>query len=1171
MRFSAGDSFGRYRIEALLGAGGMGVVYRAHDTLLERPVAIKVLSAEKTAANTLANLLSEARSASALNHPNVCTIYEVGEEGECAFIAMEYVEGRTLDSLIAKGPLSISSATEYALQIADALSHAHERGVIHGDLKTVNILVSSRNRVKIVDFGLARRPEENGADRSSATTAVIAGTPHAMAPELFRGDTPDPQSDVWSLGVVFFEILAGARPFTGETTAELAASILRDPPASLPERVPVVLRRAVELCLAKDPSHRFRDAREVRVALELTHDTARGLLRSDDGGESVEWSLDLPPAIGNVQSSSIELVGRESDLAILNAAMERARAGRRQFVFVAGEAGIGKTRLTSEFARSVASTGAAVLLGRCDAEALIPYQPFVEALDWYVRSCPSALLHAQLRDVETASELAGVIPSIARRFSAPLETVESNAEGRRYRLFEATASFLARISRTRPLLVLLEDVHWADPPTLLMLRHVLRSSHEGALLLVATYRETELDRTHPLADILASLRREPAAANIRLRGLNEREITRFVDGWLGKKNAAPSLVKLVGSNTEGNPLFMTEVLRHLDELGKLAELQTAAGPHAVDIGLPDGVREVIGKRVSRLSDDCRRALAVAAVVGRDFTFPVLQAVTDFPEDRLLDVIDEAQSSRVIQEAPGTVDGYTFSHALIRETLYGELTASRRVRLHRKVAEALEALMKPGQEPLADLAYHYVQAASSKDVEKAVTFAARAAEAAAARFAIEDAGRFYGMALQALDLLPDEDSIRARRRDLHIKSGKAFGSIGQWAAAVRHFKAALLLLPPDSREQRAELLVQLALASFWSLNIPELRQFASEAVEIADAIGRDDLWAEAMSCAASADNADGNVLKAVETDRLAIDRAGGIKSLGMARCVVSLYHAGLTDESIIRANQSLKSARAGGDPAFVVYSLTHLGLSNAGLGRYDEALRAFDEARAYARRYGVFPFLARGISMSTGMHIALGNLSTAETFAHEARDIARQAGFAPALISSGIDLLFIHTRSGELGRAEALLDEVAAAARSIGGWHGWLWELRLIQVRAELALAKGDWRAAAEHAGNGIVQCRARHRLKYEALAHVTRARALVNAQDRPAALKDAAHAVVLARRLGDPAVLIDALAAHLKIEGNDTLLAEARTSIQNVVETLTDERMRRQFLDLQNVNTILKL
>jgi tetratricopeptide (TPR) repeat protein len=588
------------------------------------------------------------------------------------------------------------------------------------------------------------------------------------------------------------------------------------------------------------------------------------------------------------------------------------------------------------------------------------------------------------------------------------------------------------------------------------------------------------------------------------------------------------------------------------------------------VGLPEGVRQVIGRRVSRLSEDCRRVLAIASVVGRDFTFGILQAVADLSEDRLLDVIDEGQSARVIQNAPGSADGYTFTHALIRETLYGDLTAARRVRLHRKVAEALEQTMKPGREPLADLAYHYGQAASSGEVEKAVAYAVRAGEAAAARFAVEEAARFNRMALQSLDLLTDDATVRARRFDLHVKSGKAFSSVGQWGAATAEYQAALLLLPEDQRERRAEVLVDLSIAAFWLLNLDGLRAFANEAVAIADAVGRDDLWANAMACVASAETADGQVLQAVERDRRAIERAGGVPTLTMARSAVSLYHAGLTQESILRANQALESAQAAKEPAFIVYSLSQVGLASAGAGKYSEAQRAFDEARSYGRRYGVLPLLARAISMSTGMHVALGNLLPAETLANEARELARQVAFAPAVISAGVDLLFIYLRRGEIGRAEGLIDEVSRAAGAAGGWHGWLWALRLLQVRAELALARGDYTAAAETAHKCVIESRSRHRLKYEALASITHGRALFKLGETSSAIEDAARSVTLARRLGDPPILIEALSALLQIDGNDALLAEACLSIESVRNNLSDEVLRTRFLESETIRSIMK-
>jgi eukaryotic-like serine/threonine-protein kinase len=699
MTLTEGDKLGRYHVKAVLGTGGMGVVYRAYDPHLERLVAIKVLQQIQEETDTGARLLEEARSASALNHPNVCTIYEVSEEGERAFIVMEYVDGRSLETML-PGGLPIDEAIEYAHQIADALAHAHEHGIIHGDLKSANIIVTSDGRVKVVDFGLARRQLRDIDKTFSTETSVVVGTPYAMAPEQLSGSRTNAQSDIWALGILLHEMLSGSRPFTGQTTAALATAILRDPPAPLPNRIPAGLNLIVNRCLAKSLAHRYKHAAEIRAALEpLRSHTPRSGVTAADVPE--EWSIPPQPAVATTSANAIELLGREAEMALIGGAWENAREGHRQLILLAGEPGIGKRRLALEFGRAKARGDAIILLGRCDQEALVPYQPFVEALEWYVRGCPVPVLRAQIADIEAVSELADLIPALARRISIAADRIESNAEGRRYRLFESVASLLSLAARHRALILILDDIHWADRPTLLLLRHLLRSSHEAALLMIATYRETELDRTHPLAEVLSDLRREPASRRIALRGLGQEQVGKFITASIGRE-APPALTRLVEENTEGNPFFMIEVLRHLEEAGTLARLESAGGKIAgEDLGLPEGVRETIGRRVARLSETCNRIFGLAAVVGREFDFSVLQALADVPEDRLLDAIDEGLEAHLIHEVPAAPGRYTFTHALIRETLYGELTGARRIRLHRRVAEVLERMAAPGHRPLAD--------------------------------------------------------------------------------------------------------------------------------------------------------------------------------------------------------------------------------------------------------------------------------------------------------------------------------------------------------------------------------------------------------------------------------------------------------------------------------------
>ncbi|MGH9385187.1 MAG: protein kinase domain-containing protein [Vicinamibacterales bacterium] len=267
-----GVRLGTYRIERPLGRGGMGVVFLAHDTTLHRPVALKVLGSPVDDGTARDRLLREARTAAALNHPNICTVYEVGESDGCAFIAMEYVEGLPLSDRLAESALPLAEAVRYGIAAADALAHAHEHGVVHRDLKAANAIITKTGRLTLVDFGLARREDALLTDATTmasvAPAGAAAGTPYAMAPEQVRGAGTDARTDIWALGVLLYEMVSGAKPFRATTIPELFSSILRDAPASLPNNVPVEVQSVIEHCLAKEPERRYHDADDVRRALE---------------------------------------------------------------------------------------------------------------------------------------------------------------------------------------------------------------------------------------------------------------------------------------------------------------------------------------------------------------------------------------------------------------------------------------------------------------------------------------------------------------------------------------------------------------------------------------------------------------------------------------------------------------------------------------------------------------------------------------------------------------------------------------------------------------------------------------------------------------------------------------------------------------------------------------
>jgi hypothetical protein len=278
-----GDLLGHYRIVSKMGQGGMGVVYRAHDEVLQRDVALKVVrESTPVEKSSREKLLHEARAASALSHPNICTIHEVGEFGDELYMVMEMVEGETLKALVGDLGLAVESVLRYGVQIAGALAHAHSRGVVHRDMKSANVVVTPQGLVKVLDFGLAWRPTPTAAADATASIAPsageIAGTLFYMAPEVLRGDTADQRSDLWALGVVLFEAAAGQLPFRGATNLEVSSAILREPPAPLSERIPPGLRAIIQKCLAKEPAQRYQQATEVQAALEAVESSSKVVL-----------------------------------------------------------------------------------------------------------------------------------------------------------------------------------------------------------------------------------------------------------------------------------------------------------------------------------------------------------------------------------------------------------------------------------------------------------------------------------------------------------------------------------------------------------------------------------------------------------------------------------------------------------------------------------------------------------------------------------------------------------------------------------------------------------------------------------------------------------------------------------------------------------------------------
>ena len=555
---------------------------------------------------------------------------------------------------------------------------------------------------------------------------------------------------------------------------------------------PLRERLRAQLMLALYRSGRQAEALEAyqqaRAALvdELGIEPSRTLRELEKAILRQDPALDLVVATGEeleaTDGSRAVFVGREAELVELHRGLDEAIAGRGALLLLVGEPGIGKTRLAEELVRRARSRGACVLVGRCwEAGGAPAFWPWVQSLRSYVEQSEPDALRAQL--AAGAADVAQIVPELRELFpDLPEPSLE--AEGARFRLFDATARFLKSAAAVRPLVLVLDDLHAADEPSLLLLRFIAGEVGGSRMLIVGTYRDVDPTVRDPLASTLAELAREQVTRRIALGGLTEADVARFVELDAGAI-PVPGLIAALHAETEGNPLFLGEVVRLLAAEGRLAEVDART---LWTLGIPQGVREVIGRRLGRLSAECIRVLTLASVLGRDFGLDVLSTLSELSGDELLDVLDEAVAARVVSAVPEAHGRLRFAHALIRETLYDGLTTPRRVQLHRRAGEALEAVYGSDPEPhLAELAYHFFEAAPGGDVEKALGYAQRAGESAVKLLAYEEAARLYELALQALDLTQPIDP--ETRCELLLSLGDALARGGNTPEAKAAFLAA----------------------------------------------------------------------------------------------------------------------------------------------------------------------------------------------------------------------------------------------------------------------------------------------------------------------------------------------------------------------------------------------
>lgn len=722
-------------------------------------------------------------------------------------------------------------------------------------------------------------------------------------------------------------------------------------------------------------------------------------------------------------------VGRERVLAGLRERWERAPGGG--VVVLAGEAGVGKTRLAARFAAAAHAGGATVLHGRIDEETVVPYQPFVEALRHYAAHAAGP---GSAADLEA---LAPLVPELGGAAGSP-ERPAGERENRRYRLFEAVAALLGEAAAAQPLLLVIEDLQWAGRPTLLLLRHVVRRLHGSPFLVLVTLRDAEADPGGAPARLLADLSREQAVHRVALSGLDEAETAALVGD--------AALARTLQGRTAGNPFFIEEMLRSLAE-----------APDEPP-GVPEGVKDLVSRRLARLAPATVETLTAAAVLGRDFGLGTLEAMVARPGEELLAAVEEALRAGVVREDAEHVDRFAFGHSLVRETLYDAPAAARRARLHLRAGHALEAAGAPPGE----LAHHFFAAREVGGAEAAVAHGAEAARQAVAAHAYEEAAWHLEQAL-----------------------------------------AALILARPDDALARAELLTALGDVR-WQASEPGARTAFEEAAELArrreapDALARAVLGAGGRFYMPTA--LDEPYIARLEEALAALGNADGpLRARLLARLAEHLALADAGDRAARLGEEAVAMARRGGDEGALASALMGRHAALLDIEHAEERLRVIDEALAIAERldagelaalahhwriydlvelgdieetarsYARLEALARELHQPLYSHATLawrgvaahlnGHFDEAERIARESLRIAEAAGAPEARAFFLSQLFAVRREQGRLGELAEPLERLARAEGPVG--VSWRATLPFILVEAgELERARVAYDAVA---------------------------------------------------------------------------------------------------------------
>ncbi len=1190
-----GQTLAHYRIIIKIGQGGMGEVYKAEDLKLGREVAIKLLPPGGPADDKARQrFLREARSASALNHPNIITIHSIDESDGLDFIVSEYIGGESLKARLDQGPLDFMQVLDLGSQVSDALAAAHNVNLIHRDIKAANILITPRGQAKVLDFGLAKivqtLPSEIDKEASTMVADItdagqIMGTVSYMSPEQTRGEPLDPRTDIYSLGVVLYEASTGRLPFTGPSLLSIMHEIATGyptPPSAIKPGLPLEFDLIIERALAKDRDRRYSTASEFGEALKVLKGT------STDSFFGFALAETTQPAV-----EPEGFVGREPEIKKLGELLRQTIGGSGRVVFITGEPGIGKSSLADEFMGRARQKhpGLLVSRGRCveqygTGEA---YLPFLDAVGALLSGPGRERIAAVLRTYAPTwcLQLPAAFVSTGSLETLQRETIGATKE----RMLREMGDVLGALAASTPLVILLEDIHWADPSSIDLLGHLCRRVGGQRLLVIGTFRPEDVERSgHPLKTCKLEMQAHNLCEEIVLGLLSHEHIASYLDLRFAPNDFPGELPALIQRKTEGHPLFATSLVQFLNERGDIAKVNehwTLTRPLSeMDLETPESVRSMIRKKIEALDEEDRRTLQYASIEGEEFTSTVLAKLLGTDELDLEERLDRLdKTSRLIEtrgeeEMPdgGLATQYRFAHSLYQNVLYGDLVSKRRIMLHRLAGEQLvQHYGRQAPRIAAQLAMHFER---GRDFGSAVEYLIQAGDNASELYANDEAEKHYSRALSLIEKLPDEAQT-ARRLAIYQKRGGVSFALSKFDQAAEDFTQMLnqaQALRDSALESGA--LNALTLTLFYSHRLTEMAARAEASLGVAERAGSESLRVETLQLIGLKHICYGELAEAKarldEVIRIArsIDHkpvlVSGLGWRGLLHFFQTEYER--AEKVLTEANTLAAEMR---DGFLVLLSLFVLGLTRGNLGRISEALATLNEGIKMAQRNGDrfwFPRLPNCIGW---IHRELQDFDHALEYDHQGLEVGREHHVLEAEANSLINLGIDYTHTGKSEKTLSTFSE-AESIFERDAWFRWRYNIRLQAGTCEHWLAQGDLEQASEYARRLLEVATQYEARKYVAVAHKLAAEIAMARGDLAAAERELNVALDGLREHPAPLVAWKTYATlgRLRSQLGDSTsahdaFAQSAAVVNSIAAHISDERLRATFLNSVSVREVL--